>query len=633
MCRITGFLTNKKNISYDFNKIIIKMRDTMTKGGPDDAGFFTDEKSGIALGHRRLSIIDLTSGGHQPMIDKANRYVIVYNGEVYNYNQIKDELIAKGYTFYSTCDTEVLLNAFVEWGYDCVHRFRGMFAFAIWDVIEKKLYLCRDRVGVKPLYYYIDNETFMFSSELKAFHEHPDFKKELNMIALSKYLSAGYIPGTDTIFKNTYKLEAGYFLSINSEFEVKKYKYWDIREYYLKQDKKYGNIIEVISETESILRESFKYRMVSDVPVGIFLSGGIDSSLLVSLLSDEGYKLKTFTIGFYDNKFNEANYAKELAGRFGTEHTELYCSEREVMDVVPMLPELYDEPFGDTSALPTYLVSQLARSKVTVSLSADGGDELFAGYSRYWNVLDKFLPKYNNIFFRNLINFGFFVNPDFYASIASIFMKNYDDIYDKFNKLKVLYQSSDFNEFYFNFNRFYLPEELKGIGLMTGRLNPAQDINSDPLHKMMLTDFLYYLPDDILVKVDRASMACSLESREPFLDNRIIEYIASIPSDFKYRDGVSKYILKEILYQFVPKEKIERPKKGFAAPVGEWLKIYLKEHLEQVLSEKYVKEQGIFNSKFIQRLLNDFLNGKKVNSQKIWFLYVFQMWYARWMVK
>ncbi|MFC1671456.1 asparagine synthase (glutamine-hydrolyzing) [Spirochaetota bacterium] len=401
MCRITGFIDPNYNGSYKIEKTAVSMRDTMIYGGPDDGGLHFDKNIGLALCHRRLSIIDLSNLGHQPM--EFDNLVITFNGEVYNFKDIREDLEKEGYKFESNSDTEVVLKAFHRWGIKCVHKFRGMWAFAIWNKTEKEIILCRDRVGVKPLYWYYKDSLFMFSSELKAFHQHPKFHKEIDELSLSLFFQYGYINAPHSIFKNTYKLEPGHFL-IFKNGNIKKEKYWTLEDYFNKgadeRDKwlKKGEN-EVADELEHILTKSFKLRMVSDVPVGVFLSGGIDSSLVTALLQKEfTTPLKTFTIGFHEKKYNEAEWAKKVSMHLGTDHTELYCTPKEAYNVIPKLPELYDEPFGDSSAIPTLLVSQLAKRDVKVSLSADGGDEQFYGYERY-NEFDSLTVGWRNILF------------------------------------------------------------------------------------------------------------------------------------------------------------------------------------------------------------------------------------------
>ena len=632
MCRIVGFWDFDYKGEYDIQEVALHMRDTLAHGGPDDAGLFVSPNEALALGHRRLSILDLSPLGHQPM--EFENFVIVYNGEVYNFMEIRKELERNGYNFLSNSDTEVILKAFHRWGIDCVHRFRGMWAFAIWDKEEKMLILCRDRIGVKPLYWYYQNNLFMFASELKAFHKHPKFKKELNETALGLYLQYGYIKSPYCVFKNTYKLEPGHFLFIKKDGSITKKKYWDVKNFFVKGAKTKRKWFkkdeeEIIQQLEDILTESFKLRLVSDVPVGIFLSGGIDSSLVTTLLQKETTRpLKTFTIGFHEKGFNEAEWAKKIANFLGTEHTELYCTPEEAYKVIFKLPELYDEPFGDASAIPTYLVSKLAKEKVTVALSADGGDELFYGYTRHW-FATKNLPF--GFLLRDILKI---LKPEvaerIYESLSFLFPKipNFKERYVKFlNYLgakKIL-------ERYDLLCKYFLPEEVLFMGLgniKTNIENLSLPTRLSKIQLFSLIDILTYLPDDILVKTDRATMGVALEGREPFLDNKIVEFAVQIPDEIKFKNGEGKYPLKQILKKYLPSELIERPKQGFDVPIFGWFLGSFKEMCyEYILS----KNNLLFDNKKLENILNDFFKKRKISAYKVWFLLVFSMWYERWM--
>jgi len=610
MCRIAGFWDFNFKNSYSIEKTMISMRDTLIYGGPDDAGIYMDKNTPLALGHRRLSIIDLSSLGHQPMV--FENLVITYNGEIYNFREIRKELEFEGYNFTSNSDTEVILKAFHMWGFKAVNKFRGMFAFAIWDKKEKKLILCRDRIGVKPLYYYYKNKLFTFASELKSFHKHPKFEKKLNLTGLSLFLQYGYIPAPYTIFENTFKLKPGYFMIIEKE-KFKEFPYWKIDDFFLKgmENKDRGlrkTEEELTQELESILTESFKLRLVSDVPVGMFLSGGIDSSTVCALLAKEGINLKTFTIGFYEKDYNEAGYAKKIANYLGTDHTELYCTPKEAFEIIPRLPEIYDEPFGDSSAIPTFLVSKLARSQVKVSLSADGGDEQFCGYSRYWLISDK-IYRLSKLPFVGVLS-GFFdlLNPDlalkFYNTFKP-FLPKYTNFRDKYIKLRNVLKAKEGIDQYNLAINYFLEEDLKKL-----RINSFKSLKDWlPLNKlnlmdsMMLLDLKTYLPDDILVKVDRATMAVALEGRDPFLDHKILEWTSQLPIEYKYKNGISKYLLKKVLYKYVAKELVERPKQGFGVPIYEWFKGSLKELYKEYLNEDKIKQEGIFNHNEVKSCL------------------------------
>ena len=645
MCGITG-VWEFKNKSTVSQPMIKSMADTLYHRGPDDSGVYVDEKNNIGFGHRRLSILDLTSQGHQPMLNGDESLCITYNGEVYNFIEIKRELMDKGYEFKSNSDTEVILKAYQEWGIESINKYRGMFAFAIWDKNNEKLTLVRDRAGVKPLYYYYDGDRFLFSSELKAFYKYPEFKKEINFDALALFLQFGYILAPYAIFKNTYKLKPGYYLEVDREGNLKETKYWDIIDYYLKGSNKKSED-EIERELEQILIESFKYRMVSDVPVGVFLSGGIDSSLVTAILQSQSKTpIKTFTIGFNEKGYNEAHYAKKIAEYLKTDHSEFYCTSKDALEVIYKLPEIYDEPFGDSSGIPTYLVSRLAREKVKVALSADAGDELFCGYNsyellkNYYNVVKKINP-----FLRFFISlFLSLFSPNFISgiyNILSLALPKYTNVSNKVYKFKSVLKNNDneLSTIVVNGHSHWLEDQIKKllkkpyVALKTDITDFGRVRNLDVMSQMQAVDFKTYLCEDILTKVDRATMAVGLEAREPLIDNRIAEYISSVPIDLKYRDGETKYILKKILYKYVPKELLERPKQGFAIPIDSWLKNDLKHIFQNYLSEKNIKEQNIFDEKYVKKNLDKYLSGKldSAYAYKFWFLLMFQMWYERWM--
>lgn len=640
MCRIAGFWDFNYKGEYDIEKIIILMRDTLEYGGPDDAGVYIQKDSGLALGNRRLSILDLSSLGKQPMSDEKGDLWITYNGEVYNFQDIRNELLDKGYGFKSNTDTEVVLKAYKQWGLSAIDKFRGMFAFCIWDNKNEKIVLCRDRVGVKPLYWYYKDGLFMFASELKAFHKHPKFHKEIDKRALSTFLTLGYIPSPHSIFNHTHKLEPGHFLIIDKNINIKKIKYWDVGDYYLQGDKLKNNgfwskksEIEIIEEFEQILKESFKLRMIADVPVGIFLSGGTDSSIVTALLAKQGFKLKTFTIGFYESSYNEAEYAKKIANFFATQHTEVYCTAKQAFDVIPKLPEFYDEPFGDVSSIPTHLVSMLAKQRVKSSLSADGGDELFCGYPWYQTVSARAAIMKKLPFLRLLRHTLRPLSPDsvtYFYKVFEFMLPEYSNFRDKYIKLLNFLGSETLNDIYFLAISFFLQEEIEELMLPEVYKESFNINNINNLHTMMCIDFKTYLSDDLLTKVDRVSMAVALESREPFLDNKIIEYAARLPLSYKYRGGKSKYILREILYKYIPKKMFERPKQGFGVPIHEWFQKDLKQLFLEYLNENRIKKENIFNPKIIITLLDNYLKDKRVNVHKLWFLLMFEMWKERW---
>ena len=641
MCRITGFWDFSYHNNYDMDSVLIKMRDSMIHGGPDDAGIYVEKTKAIGLAHRRLSIIDLSLTGQQPMCSEDGSLVITYNGEVYNFKEIRDELSAKGYIFKSTSDTEVVLKSYQEWGLEAVNRFRGMFAFALWDRKKEELVLLRDRVGIKPLYWYYNNGLFLFGSELKSFHHHPGFERNIDKKALATYLSFGYIPAPNSIFTDTFKLKPGSILTINRAGNIKIEEYWNVDEYYLEGtesgEAKYLNSSseeEAIEELEEILKESFKYRMVADVPVGVFLSGGIDSSLVAAILAKEGYNLKTFTIGFKEKEYNEAGYAKEIAQYLGTEHTELYCTAEEAFKVIARLPQLYDEPFGDSSAIPTHLVSMLAKEKVKVSLSADGGDELFCGYNSYELVGERIQKLKRTVgvgLLRKLMNT---VSAETANNIYNRFqpiLPDYENFADKYSKIKSILKAKTVLEEFITASKYFLPENLSALGLPEIYYQNNQQNTLNQFHQMMLFDFHNYLTEDILTKVDRASMGVALESREPLLDHKIVEFAAKLPISYKYRNKTRKWIIKKILNKYIPESMLDRPKKGFSVPIHNWFKDDLKGLMIDYLSPERIIREGILNSEAVTELKNSYFNNNGVSIRKLWFLLMFEMWHENWM--
>lgn len=631
MCGIAGFCDFSKKSSND---ILKNMTDVLHHRGPDDSGYFWDENeySQIALGHRRLSILDLSAHGHQPM---SFEYLdIVFNGEVYNFKEIKKELLELGYAFHSDSDTEVILKSYHQWGIKAVDRFNGMFAITIYDKKANKLIFIRDRAGVKPFYYYKKDSLILFSSELKSFHKHPDFQKEINKSSLSLYLQFGYIPEPHSIFKNTYKLKAGHYIEIDLKSQkFEEIKYWDVVDFYNKPKLDISQD-EAIEKTEELLKSSFEYRMVSDVHVGVFLSGGYDSSVVTAILQNQRTeKLNTFTIGFKEKGFDEAPYAKEVAKYLGTNHTEYYCTQKDALEIIPKLCELYDEPFGDSSAIPTTLVSQLARKYVTVSLSADGGDEIFAGYSKYTTTMQYF-NKFNSIpnSIKSLISFGMDnINPKHIPILNKTY--NFATRYEKINailKAKNSVEAMKYTSEYFTKKE---RDKLLKVGfddLLTNFDMQLSDTN-DAINQMLAIDYKTYMVDDILTKVDRATMSVSLEGREPLLDYRLIEFVSQLPSNLKYKDGDKKWLLKQITHKYLPKQMMDRPKQGFGVPLTEWFRDELKEYFMIYLDEKRIESEGLFDSKEIIRLRDSYLLGNKENVQKLWFLLMFEMWYEKWM--
>lgn len=633
MCGIAGFIDFNKKSSED---TLRKMSDTLAHRGPDGSGIFLDENPNFQTGlaHRRLSIIDLSANGSQPM--QYKNFHITFNGEIYNYKEIKAELEQTSRSFRGDSDTEVILQAFAEWGIGCLDKFIGMFAFVIYDCLKNEIYCVRDRAGVKPFFYYFENNLFLFASELKAFHQHPDFKKVLNTDAVAAFVQHGNVPTPYCIFKNCYKLRAGHYLKINSETKsFSEHAYWNVYDAYNKP-KLDISFEEAKTQTENILRSAFQYRMVSDVPVGVFLSGGYDSTCLTSvLMAGSSKKLQTFTIGIKDSSLNEAPYAKETANYLGTDHTEIYCEEKDALDLIPYLTSIYDEPFGDQSAIPTMLVSKLSREKVKVVLSADGGDEVFAGYNRYDFLLKQ--GKFLNQIPAPLRNLSAEIMSKVSAERLPVLGKRYN-FANRYEKLKMLLRDPSAEKFMFSMSTQYSEKELHSlVKYPYQELNTAyhshelkKDFYTD-LSYMMAIDYQTYMLDDILQKVDRATMAFGLEGREPFLDHHIIEYAAQLPDHFKYNKGIKKYILREITHKYVPQKMLDRPKMGFAIPLENWLGKELRPLVTEYLSLREIKNSGVFNEAYVSDLVKKFYSGKKELGQKIWYLLMFQMWYKKWM--
>jgi asparagine synthase (glutamine-hydrolysing) len=635
MCGIAGFIDFKKNSSED---ILAQMACAVSHRGPNGQGVYFEStgKADIGLGHRRLSIIDLSHAADQPM--HFDGLHIIFNGEIYNYVEIKQELLSLGHSFQTHSDTEVILHAWREWGEKAIEQWHGMFAIAMYDEKSQKLTCIRDRAGVKPFYYYFKEGTFLFGSELKSLMIHPAFQKSINVDALGAFLQYNYVPSPYSIFNDTYKLPAGHILNLDITSKLVSLKaYWNVYDYYNKP-KLSIELPEAIDETELILQKSFQYRMVADVPVGVFLSGGYDSTCVTALLQhSNSEKIKTFTIGSTDQKLNEAPFARQIAAHLGTNHTEYYCSSKEALDIIPELPFYYDEPFADPSAIPTILVSRMARKEVTVALSADAGDEVFAGYNRY-DYISRFGNKLRSIPgpMRKVMASAM----DNMSSDKIPFFRDQRNFHSRYDKLKNLLKDPSPSELLKNLTQvFSQPEIDRLFNLPVHVLDTAHTSKElleqyyDPLSFMMAIDYKTYMVDDILQKVDRATMSVSLEGREPFLDQHIIEWAAQLPSDYKYFKGQKKYILKQIVHKYVPKEIMERPKMGFGIPVEKWLADELKPLVMEYLSPEKVNVHGLFNTEEVKNLCADFYNGRKEKHLKIWHILMFQMWYEKWMVQ
>ncbi|MEN9302449.1 MAG: hypothetical protein RL264_878 [Bacteroidota bacterium] len=640
MCGITGYIDFKKSTPSD---TLGKMTKTLHHRGPDASGteILTNPSCELGLGHARLSIIDLTPTGKQPM--QFGNYWICFNGEVYNFAETKKELEALGHSFIGSSDTEVILHAYIQWGEEAVHKFIGMFAFVIYDIPKNKVLCVRDRAGVKPFFYYWKDGLFMFSSELKSFHEHPRFNKVLNYPAVAAFMQYGNVPTPHCIFDYCWKLKPAHYLVIDLAHPEKtleksldaQQEYWNVYHAYNKPKQKI-DFNEAKIETEKLLKSACDYRMVADVPVGVFLSGGYDSASVTALLQkDRTEKLKTFTIAVPDIGLNEAPYAKDIANHLGTDHTEIACTQKEALDLIPDLPFYYDEPFADSSAIPTTLVCKAARRNVTVALSADAGDEVFAGYNRY-DYLYRFGPKINRIPspFRNMVA----TMMDIVPSTALPVLRNKYNFHNRYEKLKGILRNPSPESIMLSLSQQFTEKSLNGLmakpffNLDTAYA--SKELQKDyftPLSYMMAIDYQTYLVDDIMQKVDRAAMTVSLEGREPYLDHRVIEWAATLPDEYKYFNGNKKYILKEILHQYVPHSLMDRPKMGFAIPLAEWMTKDLRDLIESFINQKVIEEQGVFNWPQVKQIKDAFFGGKKELDYKMWYLLMFQMWYDRWM--
>ena len=612
MCGICGYI-GKNRID---DSVLEQMRDTMTHRGPDDAGIWQQAMpSGyVGLAHRRLSIFDLSELGHQPMLSDDGRIAIVFNGEIYNFKELRSELQKEGYSFRSQCDTEVIIYAYDKWGEECFSRLNGMFAIAIWDTAEDKLVIARDRMGVKPFYYYWNRSggELVFASELKPIMKYPGFKKDIDTDILGKYLCNKYIVSPNTIFYNTYKLQPGtYGIYRNNELTIKRY--WNITE--RKREASSGLITDYATAREELRRlltDAVNKRMVADVPVGTFLSSGVDSALITAIAQkDSSAPVNTFTIGFEDKERNEADQAKKIAKHLGTNHTELYIGEQEIFDMIADLPVYYDEPFADASQLPTMLVSKLAADNVTVVLSGDGGDELFCGYNMYDLVYIAQKADWVGNILYHIPGMGRLktkLMPELRA-----FIDNRGD-----------YRSQLFAD--------VTAEQVEH--LFGGKsVEPKHVLERNLKYKSwqerrMLLDMCTYLPDDIMAKTDRASMKYSLEVRSPLLDYRVVEKSFEIPHKFKYTRFDKKHILKELAYEYIPQELLARKKRGFGVPLAKWLRGPLKEEITRYSDEAFLRRQGLFDADGVKGLVKrQERDNKIIFSSVLWSFYVFQRWW------
>ena len=646
MCGIAGLWTQRE---ADLEHVVLRMADRLRHRGPDDGGVWLDRSAGLALGHRRLSILDLSPDGRQPMTSASGRYVIVFNGEIYNFLDLRRELELNGShaTFRGHSDTEVMLAAFDAWGAEAaLRRFVGMFAFALWDRTDRRLYLARDHLGIKPLYYgWAGADTLVFGSELRAIRQCPWLRPEIDRGSLALFLRHNCVPAPHAIYKGVYKLLPGHVLVTDSPSQSHAHvkPFWSAREAAERgvNDPFRGADGDAIDHLDRLLRDAVKSQMVSDVPLGAFLSGGVDSSTVVALMQAQSDRpVRTFTIGFEDPAYNEADDAKRVAQHLRTEHTELYVSAADAMAVIPMLPTMYDEPFADSSQIPTFLVSQLARRDVTVALSGDGGDELFAGYNRHawlnyvWGRVGWVPPFLRRAAARGIGSVS-----------AEAWNRSYDCIdtwlprrlrqrmpgYKLHRLAEILGERSPEAAY-----RSLVSHWKDPASVVIGAAEPRTVLTHgwdqcgirDVTEKMMCLDTLTYLPDDILTKVDRASMAVSLEARVPLLDHRVVEFAWQLPLSMKLRDGQGKWALRQVLYRYVPRDIIERPKSGFGIPVDAWLRGPLRDWAEDLLDEGRLRREGLLDPKPVRQKWAEHLEGRRSWQYHLWDVLMFQAWLA-----
>ncbi|MGE4552370.1 MAG: asparagine synthase (glutamine-hydrolyzing) [Desulfovibrionaceae bacterium] len=632
MCGITGFLSPASATEATEDTLLRQVRamaDALAHRGPDDSGLWTDPAAGVALGHRRLSILDLSPLGRQPMTSSCGRYVICYNGEVYNHRELRRELETAGHAFRGGSDTETMLAAIVQWGLSAaVRRFVGMFAFALWDRAGRTLHLVRDRLGIKPLYYGRAGKDFVFGSELKALRAHPAFDRPLDRDALCLYFRHNYIPAPHSIYQGVRKLEPGVILSLGPNGRERSETYWSARQVWLDgmEHPFSGDEAEAETELERRLAEAVESRMLADVPLGAFLSGGVDSSTVVALMQRHSARpVKTFCIGFSEPEYNEADHARAVADHLGTDHTELILTPRDLLEVVPLIPRFWDEPFSDSSQIPTYCVSRLARQAVTVSLSGDGGDELFAGYDRYfWARRWRWVEPIPRPLRRLAAALGGLVPEPVWGLLGRQARR-------LARRLDAL-GCRDFQQFY----RHLLSHQKHPERLVLGAAEPDTALSRpetaplDRIRFMSLLDVRTYLPDDILTKVDRASMAVALEARVPLLDHRVVEFAATLPTAMLAEAGRGKRLLRRVLSRHVPSALVDRPKKGFAVPIEHWLGHELREWCESLLDPRRMAEDGVLDAWAVARMWREFLAGRTQWHYYLWDVLMFQAWRREW---
>ncbi len=640
MCGFAGFIDlARRTPEADLLTRAEGMAARLAHRGPDGDGVWADAGAGLALGHRRLAILDLSPAGHQPMVSADGRYVIAYNGEVYNFPQLRAELEAEGAAFRGNCDTEVVLEAIAVWGLEAaLGRMTGMFAFALWDKAERTLCLVRDRLGIKPLYWGRCGGHFLFASEIKALHAHPAWKATVDSDALAAYLRFGYVPSPRSIYIGINKLDPGTFLTLHEKGEPEIRRYWALREITRSARTRQGDLddTETTDRLDGLLRHAVKGRMAADVPLGAFLSGGVDSSTVIALMQAQSSRpVKTFSIGFTESAFDESGEAAAVARHLGTDHTELMVSPADALAVIPDLPHIYDEPFADSSQIPTYLVSRLASRQVSVALSGDGGDEMFAGYNRHrlaagaWPRLERVPAGLRGVAASCLRT----LPPRLWDMLFAPSPSKLRHVLtgDRMHKLARMLPSIDGADLYGRLvSQWSDPESLVGEDAREG-----EQIWDDPelvrdlpelMARMRYMDTVGYLPDDILTKLDRASMSVSLEARVPLIDHQVAEFAAGLPSHMLIRDGRGKWPLRQVLHRYVPEELVTRPKTGFGVPLDSWLRGPLRDWAEDLLSRSRIEEEGFFAPAPVRRVWKEHLSGRRNHQHKLWAVLMFQAW-------
>ena len=633
MCGIAGFFSpggDTQGLARDLTTALA----CLAHRGPDDSGAWVSP-AGVGIGQRRLSIIDLSPRGHQPMTSKDGRYVTVFNGEIYNYDEIRSSLTGFGHALDGAGDTEVILAAFQQWGLAAVDRFIGMFAFALWDEREHTLHLFRDRVGVKPLYYGWDGRTLWFGSELKALRAFGHWQPKIDRDAVCEFLQYGYVASPRSIYAQVRSVPPGTRVEVRAGQDPRVVTYWSLLD--RAQPVLSGDDAALEAELETLLASAFRYRLVADVPVGVFLSGGVDSSLVAALLARESAQpLRTFTIGFKDDFRDESRWARKVAEHLGTRHTEYILDVGEALELARNWGSLFDEPFADASGLPTLLVSRLARAEVKVALSADGGDELFMGYSVYDDVLKRLdalarVPGWVKNASAHSLSYASVDAVDGALSRLGGSAAARGRVTRRIRRARAVMPNATTARVYDAAISYWLPEE---IAELTGSYsNPrvlADAYRGSANEQMCLWDFHHYLPGDVLTKVDRTTMAVSLEGREPMLDHRLVEFAFRLPSHLRRGALGPKHLLKKILYRHVPRDLVDRPKQGFAIPLEQWLRKDMRDLVHDYLSDERVRRAGVFDADIVRRLVRDFYAGNGRSAEQVWFVLAFELWREQW---